>query len=291
MVMATKKKGKTSSKKGSATSKREVSSGKRQIRAVILFAVAVFMLCVVFIKGESVWTYMHNFLFGVFGITAYFYPILLGFIAVLIAMERCKSAVGAKVAESAVFVVLLSSCIDIFAVYEKGVKFGSHLKAAYIDGASLKSGGFFGALIGHPLCEGFGKTGAAITVILLMFVFLMIITGTTLIKLFRGLSKPVKKITEQAEEAYENNTEESGNLKVIKGFNVDIPVDDIPEKRTKNIKSPEEQMKKVVSTYRDEEPVSHESVENSNTKPEENTPEVPEGSEDNVKMKRNLPRI
>ena len=59
--MATKKK---SSKKQSAKPTNR-SEGSRQLRSIIWFAVAVFLLCVVFIKGENLWTYMHEFVFGV----------------------------------------------------------------------------------------------------------------------------------------------------------------------------------------------------------------------------------
>ena len=68
----------------------------------------------------------------------------------------------------------------------------------------------------------------------------MIITGTTLASLFKAVSKPVKTISEQAENAYqariereEKETANGKKLKVIKGFDVDIPVDDLPEKRKK----------------------------------------------------------
>ena len=110
--------------------------------------------------------------------------------------------------------------------------------------------------MGHPLYLAFGKTGAAITAILLIFVFLMIITGTTLMSLFRTMARPVKSISEQAENAYQARLEreseeaQSGKqLKVIKGFNVDIPVDDIPEKRNIPKTSLDEKQRKVVSAY------------------------------------------
>ena len=257
MAVAKKKSGKTAART-SAKAEKSVqprsSAGKRQLMSVIWFAVAVFILCVVFIPGQNVWLAVHNAIFGVFGITAYFYPFLLGFVAVLFAMDKIGGSINAKIIESGVLVVLIGAAVDIFAKHNDALGFWQHLTSAYSFGTKLKSGGFLGALIGHPLYLAFGKTGAAITVILLIFVFLMIITGTTLMSLFKTVARPVRTISEQAETAYQNKLERGGaerekQLKVLKGFNVDIPVDDIPEKRNIKKETLEEKQRKVVSAY------------------------------------------
>ena len=268
-MAAKKKSGK--SRAGSATAtkiqnsaaRKEEVQGRRQLLSVIWFAVAVFLLCVVFIPGQNVWLAIHNFIFGVFGVTAYFYPFLLGFVAVLFAMDKIGGSMNAKVIESGILVILVGAAVDIFTKHNDALTFWQHLTAAYKSGSHLKNGGFLGALAGHPLYLAFGKTGAAITAILLIFVFLMIITGTTLMSLFRTMARPVKSISEQAENAYqarlERESEETQNgkqLKVIKGFNVDIPVDDIPEKRNIPKTSLDEKQRKVVSAYYGETPES-----------------------------------
>ena len=246
----------TATKIQNSSAKKETVQGRRQLLSVIWFAVAVFLLCVVFIPGQNVWLAIHNFIFGVFGVTAYFYPFLLGFVAVLFAMDKIGGSMNAKVIESGILVILVGAAVDIFTKHNAALTFWQHLTAAYKSGSHLKSGGFLGALVGHPLYLAFGKTGAAITAILLIFVFLMIITGTTLMSLFRTMARPVKSISEQAENAYQARLEreseeaQSGKqLKVIKGFNVDIPVDDIPEKRNIPKTSLDEKQRKVVSAY------------------------------------------
>lgn len=253
----------TATKIQNSSARKEAVQGRRQLLSVIWFAVAVFLLCVVFIPGQNVWLAIHNFIFGVFGVTAYFYPFLLGFVAVLFAMDKIGGSMNAKVIESGILVILVGAAVDIFTKHNAALTFWQHLTAAYKSGSHLKSGGFLGALVGHPLYLAFGKTGAAITAILLIFVFLMIITGTTLMSLFRTMARPVKSISEQAENAYqarlERESEETQNgkqLKVIKGFNVDIPVDDIPEKRNIPKTSLDEKQRKVVSAYYGETPES-----------------------------------
>ena len=285
-MAAKKKSGK--SRAGSATAtkiqnsaaRKEAVQGRRQLLSVIWFAVAVFLLCVVFIPGQNVWLAIHNFIFGVFGVTAYFYPFLLGFVAVLFAMDKIGGSMNAKVIESGILVILVGAAVDIFTKHNDALTFWQHLTAAYKSGSHLKSGGFLGALVGHPLYLAFGKTGAAITAILLIFVFLMIITGTTLMSLFRTMARPVKSISEQAENAYQARLEreseeaQSGKqLKVIKGFNVDIPVDDIPEKRNIPKTSLDEKQRKVVSAYYGETAES-EPESPAATEPEEKTDDI-----------------
>lgn len=270
----------TATKIQNSSTKKEAVQGRRQLLSVIWFAVAVFLLCVVFIPGQNVWLAIHNFIFGVFGVTAYFYPFLLGFVAVLFAMDKIGGSMNAKVIESGVLVILVGAAVDIFTKHNAALTFWQHLTAAYKSGSHLKSGGFLGALVGHPLYLAFGKTGAAITAILLIFVFLMIITGTTLMSLFRTMARPVKSISEQAENAYQarleresEETQGGKQLKVIKGFNVDIPVDDIPEKRNIPKTSLDEKQRKVVSAYYGETPES-EPESPAATEPEEKTDDI-----------------
>ena len=250
-------------KRATAAQKRAqaTSSRNRQLYSVIWFAVALFLMAIVFVKGENVWNAIHDFLFGVFGVTAYFYPFLLGAVAVIFAMDKGGSTITAKVTESVVLSMLVGACIDIFSKHAEGDTFWQHLVSAYESGVLKKSGGFLGALIGEPIYLAFGKTGAAITVILLIFVFIMIITGTTLIMLFKTMIKPVKAVSEQAGSAYQARAEREAEkprekeLKVIKGFNVDIPVDGPSDSKQKRRESLESKQKKLVDSYYDGEEI------------------------------------
>ena len=262
----------SSTKKGNSNKNTQTDVAKRQITAVVLFAVAVFFLCVVFIKGQNVWLWLHNVTFGLFGITAYYFPFLLGFISVALAMDKIKGALIAKTVEISLVVVFIGAAVDIFSKHNSNHNFWEHLTLAYERGTHLKSGGFLGGLVGEPIYLAFGKTGAAITVILLIFVLVMIFTGTTLMKLFTTVSKPVKAISEQAETAYQerlDRDEQQGGkrLRIIKGFNPDVEVDDDePEKKEEKPATIEDRKKKLVSTYHDI-PIDEE-------------PELPEGAED-----------
>ena len=261
-------------KRSTKKAAQQADTAKRQLLSVIWFAVSVFFLCVVFIKGQNLWLGLHNIIFGIFGVTAYFYPFLLGFVAIMYALDKIKGSFTVKIAEATALAVLIGAAVDIFSAHPK-IGFWEQLVKGYTDGVALKSGGFLGALIGEPIYLAFGKTGAAITVILLIFVLLMLVTGTTLIALFRSISRPVKAVSKQAEEVYRERQEKEENgkkqLKVIKGFDPDIPVDDIPQKRRDKTENLSRKQAKVVSTYYDE-PMPEEILE------------TPEGSEDKEKI-------
>ena len=173
---------------------------------------------------------------------------LLGFVAVMFALDRINGSVTAKIIEAVCLAALVGAAIEIFATGDS-LKFAEHIAGAFDLGAKLKGGGFIGALIGHPISWAFGNTGAGITIILLIFVLFMLITGTTLITLFKAICKPVKKISEHAESNYQERIEReesSGKkLKVIKGFQADIPVDE-PENNEPELN---EQQKRLVNAY------------------------------------------
>ena len=89
-----------------------------------------------------------------------------------------------------------------------------------------------------------GNPGAWIVCLLFAFAAFMLLSGTTLISLFKAISKPVKKIEEVAENAFEQRVGK-------KQVNVDIPLDgdtaDAPEEEL----TIEEHKQNVIKKYRD----------------------------------------
>lgn len=234
------------------------ANGNRELTAVLLFALSLFLLALVFIKGENFWTKMHEFIFGVFGVTAFFYPFYVGVIAVLTAAGKARKSFKIKLIESECFVLLLGGIIDILRKFPKA-EFLAHLTGAYNAGARLKSGGFVGALIGHPVYLAFGKTGAAITFILLMFVLIMLITGFTLMALFNSVKKPAQNITAEAKEAYAEHVQrraeaqeiENDKKKTAKNTDIDFAVEGLENGRKKK-KDTEDKGAQLIKAYNDE---------------------------------------
>lgn len=193
---------KAAPKKGSRTRSKavETASARHQAAAVLLFAAAILLFCIVMIPGEIVWAAMHNFVRGLFGVCAYLLPVFMVYIAIIAAMERPIGSISSKLWQCILLLMMLSSAIHVFSTDISGNYF-SALGRGYIDGMDMVGGGFMGVILGYPMEYFFTDTGAKIIICLLIFVFLMLVTGTTILTLFRAMWKPVKKTRETIESA------------------------------------------------------------------------------------------
>lgn len=213
--------GKTAAKNNRTTIEERLVA-RKQVGAIILFAVALFLLCLAIIPGASVWEAVRGFYFGVFGFCSYIWPVVLVYVAVMTSLDRPTDKLGTKVIEAAIFILLLCSVIHVFTLDPSGSYFVD-IKNTYLAGIEHKNGGAFGALLGGGLFYLFGKAASAATFFILMFVDLMFMTGLTLIRLFHTLWKPVQKIERYSEERIQNREQiHSENPVRRKPFNVDV---------------------------------------------------------------------
>ena len=188
------KKKKSNSAKAKQT-KAQVST-RKQMRAVILLAVAVLTFCLAIIKGENVWTWLHNGMLGLFSFSAYLLPIAFGVYAVFMALEKDSRSIKIRIWESIAFVVMLMSVVFTFTTNAADEGFFPAIATAFMNGRELRGGGVLGVLLGYPAEAAFGDTGAKIVIILLMVVFFMLVTGTTIMQVVRAVRKPVEKTKE-----------------------------------------------------------------------------------------------
>ena len=214
--MATKKK-KTTRKKPRVNS--EQIQAKRQLRALILLAVAILTFCLALFEGENVWTWLHEILLGLFSYSAYILPVLLGAAAIVLAFDKDKASMATRIWQSATIAVLLNSTIYAFAVDTGKHSFWSAIGECYVDGVDHSGGGVLGVLIGWPFEYMFGDLGAKIIFILLLAVFLMLVTGTTVVSVIRAMRKPVEKTKETLETAITHTAERFGRARKT---NIDI---------------------------------------------------------------------
>ena len=192
-------------RKKSRQTKKETPRTRHQAAAIILFAVAILLLCIVCIpgqEGKNLWYFLHLFIKGMFGICAYVLPVLLGYIAVIAAMERPIGSISAKLWQCVALLTMVDSAIYIFSASTEQTPYFQSIAASYESGyTDIFSSGVFGTLLGHPMVKLFPGVGAKIIICLLIFVFLMLVTGTTIIALFKTAAKPVKKTKESIESA------------------------------------------------------------------------------------------
>src|SRR5699024_9606487 len=115
------------------------------------------------------------------------------------------------------------------------------------DGINGDGGGAISAIFGLPLLYWFGPTGAKVTMVLLIFVAIMLLTDSTLIDLVDSIRKPVKKM----EDAYVAHAELRNQFRELEqdednlprpNFNINIPVADkeAPQNNDPLLTDPEE---------------------------------------------------
>ncbi|WP_457941812.1 DNA translocase FtsK 4TM domain-containing protein [Caproiciproducens sp. LBM24188] len=200
-----------------------------QIQAIMLFAVSILMACLVIINGDHLWLWTHNVLLGLFGTCAIAWPILLCYISIVTALERQNNRLSSKVIMIIIIITLFCSAVYIFTEKENTAlsSYWSTLKHLYELGIERSGAGLFSGLLGILLVAGLGSAGAKIVIILALFVTVMILTGTSLVELFRAITKPADMVATNF-----NNVREQRQLQRSRSTNIDIalgPEDELPQ--------------------------------------------------------------
>ncbi len=271
----------------------------KQLSAIILFAVSILWFCLAIIDAGGIWGGIRTFMFGLFGFCSFIFPLVLLVVAIFLALDKADNTFISKIIQASILITIICSIVHI-AQCDNGSTYFDSIKDAYnfyyIDGSML-GGGVWGALFGGIvlLITGGSKLAAMIIQIVLLFVFVMVITGLTLGNLFKGISKPVKKVGEFAGEKISEYNEKAEQYaqereRKKKEFNPDVDLgpdpdenavpifaDDINEKENDvlvsfaDIKGKEIHVEAPVDEIVEEEKIINldDIIKNSNTEPEQ----------------------
>ncbi len=269
--------------KVSRNTRKYSKNNKKQnnpIKAVVMFAFAVLLMCLILIKGENIWFYIHNFIFSLFGPSCILWPILIGVFAVFDSCGKNTKEVRLKYIISSVLVVLCSAAFYVF-TFKIPHGFSGNL-FGYIFSECTKgnlngNSGFIGAVIGQPFVWAFGSMGAKISLIIIMFVGFMFVSGRTLMEFFGVFSKPAKVIKEKIEDK---------NLEYKNRRNAKIDIDIGEEKissRKEEFLNEDEEISKVTEKFLSEVEKKHKYGDLSKEKVEESEFKIPKFSNDKDK--------
>ncbi|WP_330659758.1 FtsK/SpoIIIE family DNA translocase [Caproiciproducens faecalis] len=197
---------------------------RNQVNAIVMFAMSILMVCLVLIAGDHVWLWCHNVLLGLFGSCAIIWPILLCYISLVTAFERQKNRLGSKVIFMVIIIALFCAAVYIFTDRNNTpiASYWDRLKDLYTLGIQRSGAGLFSGLIGIPFVAALGSTGAKIVIILSLFVAVMILTGTSLVQLFRAVTKPADMMAANFSSAHEQRAIERARKA---NSNIDIALD------------------------------------------------------------------
>ncbi len=239
---------------------------QNQIHAIVLFAVSILMACLVLVSGDHLWLWTHNVMLGLFGTCAIAWPILLLYISLVTAFEKQNNRLSGKVIMMAVIIILFCAAVYIFSEHTNSgsQSFWENLKQLYTDGTQRSGAGLFSGLLGIPIVVGLGSVGARIVIILALFVSIMILTGTSLVQLFRALTKPADIVATNF-----NNVREQRELDRTRSTNIDIALDDSDRLPQHPVKSPgkapavpekSKKLEKLEKVFGSKEPVMEKAV-------------------------------
>lgn len=219
-------------------------SFNKQLTAIILFAVSVLWFCLAIIDAGGLWGGLRTFLFGMFGFFTFIFPLLLLVVTVLLALDKTDNNVKSRIIEATTLIILICAVVHIAQCNPESTYFEA-IKDAYntyyIDGSMLGSG-VLGAAVGGLilLITGGSKPAAFVILAIVLFVLIMIMTKLTLGNLFRGISKPVKKVGEFTSEKISEYNEKAEQLAAEreerrKNFKADVDLGPEPDADAKPI--------------------------------------------------------
>lgn len=193
--MATKK---TTTQPKSKQQVDESSAGDKVLWSTVLFALGVLTLAFTLIEGESAWNSIHNIFLGMFGFSVFLVPAILVYVSIMIAMDKSQRAVQGKVIQCFVIILLSSAFIQIVT---SGQLTGTNLfeeiiPALFAEGKQHRGGGVMSIFIAGPLLALFGKMGATIIIVLLIFVVIMIMANKTIVDLVNMFRNAVSAANE-----------------------------------------------------------------------------------------------
>ena len=220
---------------------------KHQFSAVLFFAAGIFLLVLSLFNGPAAWGFLRNLLRGLLGPISYVAGPILIYSAVMTSLERTVSGTGIRLFSILFALLLLSGAAQLFYGIPEVKGFGDAIISFYQGGIALKSGGIFAMLVGWPLMLLFGRGGAAVILVILVFVSLMLLSGTTLLSFLKSCVKPVKEI----EKTYVQRREKREEEERAKEVTIDIALDEGEENMPAHpVKSPKARFEKALEKFK-----------------------------------------
>ncbi len=194
---------KTNTKSSNRPSKQQTEAQrivKTRMWSTVIFILGIFVVFLTYVKGQAAWTGMHNILWGLFGISTVLVAPIIIYVAIMLALDRSKSAVVVKVMQGTVLTLLISPVFEIFYCFGKDIQPYSGEDATavitqlYKNGVQMCGGGALSIIVGGSLTALCGAVCALIIIILLVILFAMLLTNVTLLDVWHFIVFVFKKI-------------------------------------------------------------------------------------------------
>lgn len=186
---------------------------KTRTWSVIISMIGVLVAFLTYIEGAP----LHNVLWGLFGFSVILVAPIIVYVAVMMALDRSKSAVVVKIIQGVILLLLISPAFELIsclindrAVYD-GANFTDVLTYLYNNGVNMQGGGAMSIFVGMILikiCAGKTIPALLLLVFFILF-FIMLLTNITIVDVFGFIVKIFKAIREKAKERENERAEET----------------------------------------------------------------------------------
>lgn len=179
--------------------KIQQQKNRARVLSIMLIALGAFLCALTWVAGENLWLKMHEVLFGLFGVMAYAVGPMVLLIAFMTAYERQLSRPHVILG----LLTLFAACGAVLIFGDTalaGETAGEQFVGLYHSGVLSSGGGAASFLLGWTLLRAFGKTGAGVTIIILLFVCVMLLTGKTISGILGGIRKAALAAKERSEQ-------------------------------------------------------------------------------------------
>ena len=195
----TSRKGSTGRKKKTAAQQQEDFT--REVILWIIVAVSILLFISNFGIGGTIGNAVSRFFFGVMGLIAYVFPVLLLVGTFFAVSNRGNPVATVKIVAMILFDLFLCMLIELLT------------KGSAVDGAAAAysysfehrtGGGFIGGLLAWIFCPNFGLAGSYVIDAIMLIISLVLITERSAL---RGMQKGGKKVYESARSGNERHKE------------------------------------------------------------------------------------
>jgi S-DNA-T family DNA segregation ATPase FtsK/SpoIIIE len=179
----------------------KVDNFRKEVILWIVVAISLLLFISNFGVGGNIGDSVSGFLFGVFGLIAYLFPIALLVGSFFMVSNKGNSFAMLKLISAVLLLIFLCLFLSLLSVNEIVPKPTAAFTACK---ASKSGGGFLGGLLCYVLVPAFGKVGSYIIDIVVLIISVVLLSGHSAM---RGMQKGGEKVYHSAKESNERYQE------------------------------------------------------------------------------------
>lgn len=235
------KKNTKSKPKGKKTQPKKQGLSPR-VKSIIMAAVAILFMLIVAIKGESVWTAIRSFFFGVLGLSIILIPVALIYLVVIMVTQKEIAHIKSKAVVCTGIILMVENLIYMIGNHYTDRNYFLALGGLYSEAANTEhyfnfSGGLVSGIIGYPMLLACGDVATVCVSLVILTALILIICKISLNDIGRAAQRVGKDISNVYEKQRLRRKKSTEDYQINDyddhpfDTSIDIPIDNGKKKR------------------------------------------------------------